>query len=606
MAEITRYIPFSALFAVEWTSQPPASERFIRAFNGDTRTIDLSVYVDGDNLEFSTETTLPSWITLSSSGSLVLGPIGDVEDRVIDVVVRVTETVNNTYAEQTLTLSALARPTVDFQFDYEGSEGHAWEPVDVSSYAQNYTELLLDDAPSWLSMNGDFLTVTGILPSVSEDTLYEYDFVVRRTFPDGSVINSALGERFRVLDVDHNTWNMTRGRSQTYDVASGLTGIPDHNNWALTNPPDNVSINADTGVITSFPSHLQANITEINGTVGSGGQTFSVPVSLRAWRISDSELPVSHLISTFRSRDGSSGTELFTVSLLNPLTFEFPNTLQTTEITLSTGSDGLIDVSNLETAMASYDDVIAAITGFNDLGSVGNRDVPVVSGGWLAFAWKADAGSINYFTSPTGIRVGRADWKPSDFYASWANNVIQTAVYANTQAGALFSGGNNAASFHTMYGLFQRRETGSIPFIEAGDGNWYPDINSSNNSGTRYTVTGQHPGVSATLSSASGLDWLTVQGGMLSRNSLGTQPKLRIRLASCQRNDRANNTNENVAVFHGLYGVGFRTRKYDFAEMGILDMPSDESSADDIFDVLNRLEYNNAAVIGNQDLSQYR
>lgn len=391
-----------------------------------------------------------------------------------------------------------------------------------------------------------------------------------------------------------DTWNLVRGGTRTYDVAA-QEGVGARTGWGLENPPANLTISA-AGVITATLNHLH---TATPGTleVSTNEGNIRVPTTIRDWNLSDSGLPIVNGASLWKSRDGAANTELFRLDILDPLTANYPTALES-DIIMVTGANGELDISTLEDAFASHSNGVAVVTKLTNIGTSSPGDLDQLTGGYCAYAWKENGGAINYFTTPSGVRSMRSEFKPSDFNTEWSDTEYQAVRYRTA-----YGQGASIGNFWAMTCVMRRRDQTSTPHWEAGDQNLYPDILENRSQGNRYTVTGNFNAGSVSINDNSGLDWVAVQGGIYPQSVSLQTPMMRLRLASLERDDRAqrnDNTPSNLHGFGGGYGI--RLRRYDFTDVYVHDLPNNFSATEEHFDDLSELETYFAAKIANQNL----
>ena len=334
--------------------------------------------------------------------------------------------------------------------------------------------------------------------------------------------------------------------------------------------------------------------------IGASGLPVTLSTQQRDWRITDSDFSelLSNSYSAWRTPDGAADTRLFTVSLLDPRSEFYPNVLEA-DIHLSTGVDGKIDVSPLESAFASHRRAIAVVTSINDLMTENSYLTPE-DNKWFLYAWK-DRGAINYFTTPTGVRVWRSDWQPSLFNNSqWSSTSVSESEY-NTNTSI-----QNTPWWGSSATIRRRATLFDVAIFGTGDTNRYPGVNSVNDFATeaqRYKIGAAYRTEYIQTEAAANNEWLTLTGLVHRRSpsdaNLGTA---RIRYAASQRS-ATTHRQDLLSRLHDASGVfSVRAYSYDVAEMLFIAPISDPELGESTWDALREIEYNTAAAIGNQHI----
>ena len=389
-------------------------------------------------------------------------------------------------------------------------------------------------------------------------------------------------------------WNMVRGVVNTYDLtAHGLAGSQ------LVEPPAGVTL-TDGGILSVDPPHHNPlDYGELQLTLASG-LPVTLPTQQRDWRITDSDFSelLAHSYSAWRTPDGAADTRLFTVSLLDPRLDLYPNVLEA-DIHLSTGVDGKIDVSPLESAFASYTSAIAVVTSINDLMTENSYLTPE-DNKWFLYAWK-DRGAINYFTTPTGVRVWRSNWQPAEFNNSqWNGTRVSESEY-NTNTSI-----QNESWWGSSATIRRRRTVSSVAIFGTGDANRFPGVNSVNDLITEaqgYRIAATYVTGYIRTDTEANYEWINISGlAHQTSSSDSVFGAARIRYAASQHEATVERQDLVDRVHAAAGALSVRAYSYDVAEMLFIDPIRDDAIGESTWNALKNFEYNTAAVIGNQHI----
>lgn len=283
-------------------------------------------------------------------------------------------------------------------------------------------------------------------------------------------------------------WNLVRGGSRTYNVAS-QSGVGMRTNWVLNRPPAGFTINR-AGEIRAVLPH---NHTEIPGTliITTTEGEIRVPTSIRDLFLGDLITP-RHYYSASRAWDGASGRPLLDVSIRNISNSEVATA------TINSGADGYADTSPLDN---TPNDRYFAISQIYDQVN-GAHLTPVDSK--FGFIGHRRNNILSFFRTPGGMLAMRGTYtgRNTDRSRSFS---VGLAEYNNEDAAW--------RSPMSMCAIMRRHSTSTDSEFRFQDDNGYPGWRDTGVSSYRFNTTNR-PG-DPSLETANNTKWALLLGDRL-------------------------------------------------------------------------------------------
>ena len=215
--------------------------------------------------------------------------------------------------------------------------------------------------------------------------------------------------------------------------------------------------------------------------IGETLKNVSIPVIPRNYRVSDTHLSIGNFIGVWRSVDGMA-REMMIVRIT-------PTSGTSSTVMLSSGNDGFLDVSPLETALAKHTNAYVTIETFIDQSPDG-VDITAATDAQALFAVRLK-GTTTYLLSPANDRhICRGTWDISDFddpdTPVFGDVSVAESVYTTPSRASYIRHRQNSLGIGAV---FRRRAT-TPQIFRYGDNNSYPGMRNDTEDNYRLNVPG--------------------------------------------------------------------------------------------------------------------
>ena len=369
------------------------------------------------------------------------------------------------------------------------------------------------------------------------------------------------------------TWNLVRGGSRTYNVAS-QSGVGTRRNWVLNSPPAGFTISSAGELRAVLPHNHRATPGTLRITTSEG--EIRVPTSIRDWFLGDVITP-RHYYSVSRAWDGASGRPLLDVSIR-----DISNSEVATAI-INSGADGYADMSALDNAPNDRYFAISRIYDQNN----GAHLTPVDSK--FGFIGHRRNSNLSFFRTPGQMLVMRGTYTRQNTDKTELLSV-ESADYNNEDA--------SWRSPMSMCAIIRRRNASSTPEFRFQDDNGYPGWRDIGASSYRFNTTRRPHDPS--LETENSTKWALLLGDRLFITS--SLENVYAATYSLEADDDTVNERKHARTHTGG-DMELVCKEYDFAEAFVLEHAASQQRTDAWLD--NKLTMVNNAVtkFGGADFS---
>ena len=360
-------------------------------------------------------------------------------------------------------------------------------------------------------------------------------------------------------------WNLVRGGSRTYDVAS-QSGVGTRTNWVLNNPPTGFTISSAGEITAVLPHNYTATPGTLSITTTEG--EIRVPTRIRDWFLGDLITP-RHYYSVSRAWDGASGRPLLDVSIRDISNSEVEIAI------INSGADGYADTSALDNAL---NDRYFAISRIYDQIN-GAHLTPVNSR--FGFIGHRRNNTLSFFRTPGGMLAMRGTYTGRDTDETDSFSV-GLADYNNEDA--------SWQSPMSMCAIGRRQNTSTDPEFRFQDDNAYPGWHDTGVSSYRFNTNGRL-GNDPALETENNTKWALLLGDRL--HVVSSLQDVYAAIYSLEADDDTLNESEHFGT-HSGGDMELLCDEYDFAEGFVLEHGADTQGTDRWLD--NKLTMVNNAV----------